>query len=803
MKSEEPDDRLQPMSKFKSKVTLRRQAISKGLILPNLVEEYSKSRLIVILYIVVAFFTYQGINQVVIRYNTKAEDPLVLKIRTNVEEQTKIQVQQNSMQDEQQAPDPQANSRQTRGALRMLNTDSTTQSTDTTSGTDSNSNTANDANTTSTDTNTSANNGNTNSTDNGSTGNDTSTTNETEVRQGNIITDDDFVLTMSDWIFIITGGLMIVNLICISFGNSPQFNFKFLIFLALLCSTAILGGQVYLIFTGEVQIKMLICTSMFFLCSFIATFTSDNFISSAYIFSNFNADRSFVFEEYTYQRMFGRVSIFWGMRFGKYKRFQKQYNVKQEFPDPDSQGKEAILPPEDSPFGDKYLSNKLESMRDIDEVSQITRPNSPSQSSRSIWNKSKSFNFFDDSKHFKADYERIYRFYKRNDIEHSLLIRKAEQIPLVLPKYTEKTAFARFLRIFKPFRRYKRRLFQKYPFYYPSRILIAVIVQLFIQVEVLIEMISTLTKSFNKDLTWVNFVTVSLQSTVKDIYRASSISLSIVTVLYVLIVIFTTIKTFMGFQMIALDFRLNGYDHAIDHHSIWLTVKFLQSYLGNAMFSTGPFLFIYYLFFWCLFSATFWEYIWSIRRYWLTIVAVFFFSFLLDIVLSMVISNGRYFKSRKCMQVLDIIKIFLGFYSGLFTGFMRFLLSFLFMNVSLFRVDKTGIPNWIYQIINIDIINKPYLAMVKLYHTHNNPIKLNFVNMLLDHCLKLRVKAQAKAPEQDSQQIKLISDDPNKMSPEKRKRFLRAAYRWQLFALMARNPLILEFRKEDRHGEHH
>lgn len=738
MDPEIEDKRLDPMSDFKKRLIKRRKAISKGLIVPNFVDEYTKSKMILVFFFVVAFFNYKRIDSLILRYNLKEEDPLVQKIRNNIEQQNKIQVQENS------------------SSNRILDErflqDSSNQ------------------------------------------------------QNHEVISDGDFMLTDADKVNIVTTGLMIINLICICFGNSPQFNVKCLIILAMLCSFIIFAGQIFLIIKEMFDANMFIASLFLLIGSVIAVFTSDQFYPGALYFSNFNADRAFVYNEYVFQRLFGRVSLFWGMRFGKYKKYSKHIFVKQEFPDgylkndkPNSDSKD-----NDQFEGDKYLSNKLESMRDIDTVSQITRPTSPSRSNRSIWEGDKSFNLTE-SHHYKMDYEKLYKFYQKNDIKHSFIIKKKEQILLKLPKYMEKRFIYRMTSLFKSFGIYKRRLFQKYPFYFPTKIIIAVTLQIFIQVEILIIMINNLIKSFNRDLTWVNFVSNSLKVKVEDLYRSSTISLSIVTLFFIIISIFSTTKTFMAFKMSTLDYRLNGYDHLIDHHSIWYTVKFLQGYLGNAIFATGPFLMIYFLFFWCMFSLTFWQWIFNIRGLWLPIVAVFFTSFILDLIVSHFLSNGRYFKSRKCIQFLDILKIFLGFYSGLFTGFMRFLLSFLFLNMSLFRVDKAGIPNWIYQIVNIDIINKPYISVTKLYHTHNNPIKMIFVNLLIDHCMKIREKQTKQVIEekQGSELEILDPEDSSKMSPERKKQFLKIAYRWQLFAMMARNTLILEFRKEDRHGDHH
>lgn len=792
MQGEEVDDRLDPIKDFKERLVLRRQAITKGLLVPNFVEEYTKSTVVVMLFIVMAFFNYKALDNLILRYNTDTEDPLVTQIRNNLAEEDKIRAQEASNQPKSSALPNSTYGSPSDPQLRILVERLLNQTTD-----DQQSNTQSGADSTDTNTSSNGNTQNTGSTQNGDGTSDTSTSITQD--QHEVIREGEFQMEMRDWVNIVTGGLLLICLVCICFGNAPQFNFTFLMFLGLLCSTVIMGGQGYLVFLGTYELKEVIASVMFFFTNIIATFTSDDFNPSSLIFSNFNADRAFIYSEYAYQRLFGRVSIFWGMRFGKYQRFKEHFQVKAEFEDPSDDP-----PPETGAKGDKYLSNKLESMRDVDAVSQITRPASPMQSNRSIWRKDQSFNLHDQrGPEYRVNVKKIYAFYKKNGIKHSFLLRKKEQIKLTLSKYMEKKLIHRFLLLFKPFRIYKKRLLQKYPFYYPTRILIAVLIQIFIQTEVFINLISLIQKSFAYDISWVNRATGMIKSTTEDLYRSATISLCIVAAFFLFIVLFSTIKTFMAFKMTTLDFRLNGYDHYVDHHSVWFTVKFMQTYLGNAIFSTGPFLFVYFIFFWCLFSLSFWQWVWSQRRFWLTIVSVFFISFILDLIVSYLLSNGRYFKSRKCIQFLDLLKIFLGFYSGLFTGFMRFLLSFLFLNISLFRVDKTGIPNWLYQIINIDIINKPYICMVKLYHVTNNPIKMNFVNLLIDHCMKMRLKDGPAPKAEDSETVKFDVEQRGRMSPEKKKRFLRAAYRWQLFALMARNPLILEFRKENRHAEHH
>jgi hypothetical protein len=169
----------------------------------------------------------------------------------------------------------------------------------------------------------------------------------------------------------------------------------------------------------------------------------------------------------------------------------------------------------------------------------------------------------------------------------------------------------------------------------------------------------------------------------------------------------------------------------------------------------------------------------------------------------------------------------IGFYSGIFTGFMRFFISVLFINITMFRVDKTGLPKWVYDVANLDLVNRAYNAFLKLYHTHNNPIILAFIGTIMDNVLEKRkresidkknnkIKAKREVHRiSDSQRRNKGSEESFRrevghesnmkpLFPEKsllvgnmlkrRKRFLKVAYRWQYYAFLVRNPALWEFK---------
>lgn len=440
-----------PLQEFKEKLKKRRKGIDKLLLLPNFVEEYTKNKFVLIFFVITAYFLYLNLNVLRINYYTPPEDPLVTKIRENVKTENKIAVQEASMNNkifEISSSNSMSSQRilsleffnqnnrfSTLNQIKELNfyernnkskTDNEIQSEIGISRlkhakqvlrhlteigfhlftnksekikntnhqnelqerilqdqTETNNNN-NDTN----QTDTTQNNSNSNNFDN--TNNETNQQND-ESDSHEIEKPHFYTLTTRDYVDIICFFLLCFSFILISLGNSPQLNISCLMYFNLFLTIAFFGAQAYLLPLNLYNSKILFSSLGFVISSFFAAVTADRFNSSNLIFSNFNADRAFIFREYVYQRLFGRISIFWGMRFGKYQKFEKFFDVQKEFDPKDddttdnknlNQNKKSMVKKNrdiDQQWGNegnKYLSNKLESFSDIDGRSQVTRPNS-------------------------------------------------------------------------------------------------------------------------------------------------------------------------------------------------------------------------------------------------------------------------------------------------------------------------------------------------------------------------------------------------------------------------------------------
>ncbi len=60
----------------------------------------------------------------------------------------------------------------------------------------------------------------------------------------------------------------------------------------------------------------------------------------------------------------------------------------------------------------------------------------------------------------------------------------------------------------------------------------------------------------------------------------------------------------------------------------------------------------------------------------------------------------------------------------------RIIMGFVAGIIALTRIDQPILPDWIIKTLYIDAANKSYLAVVLMYHYHNNPIAITFSRLL-------------------------------------------------------------------------
>ena len=796
---------------FDQKINHRRKGLSKFLVLPNLVDEYTKSPLISILFFVLVYKVYLEVNQILV-YNIVIPAPPVLDQLSKIWNEGIIQFQKpetsnDSSSIENQDTDQPPEKRKLHETPRLLQDVQDSFSNKQTQNSDS--------------------------------GNSDSSDSEEKDQH------------MYQLFFYFCALILGFVLFCLIFGNSPQFKCHWVLALIFLISLMLTGMQLYFSTLNLWDFKIIISVPCFAMTAFLAIITRDSIGQKGWFISSFHANRAYVYNEYCFQRLFQRPSIMWGMRFERYSRFEKYFDVQVEFPDTSNESSpsnkyvthdtehKGIKEPEESK---KSLDSKKHDLslgglyhrkrftvfqnRGFVKLQKVIFSKSEMKQLKTDWLDS-GMKF--SSSLFKIEYQKLYDFYQANGIDHSLAISQDEKLKTKRTNPNNNTMIRNMIETLLPFSFYKRRLFVNYPLYFPSKLLICLFLQFFVQSEMVFQLIQMYVQATNKDINWIKSIPDIIDTSLDFLFLSARISFIAVIVLFIVIAIYSVYRMLRSFMVSVFNMRLNGMDLIIGRSHIWPSTLFIQYYIGNITFSSFPFLLAFFVFFFCVSNPFFWWFVWTQRSVWLAPVLVFFFEVVLDAVLKKLTDYGFHFRNRVLIRVFDIFKMVLGFYSGLLLGFVRFFISLLFINITMFRVDKTGIPKWIYNIFNLDLVNNTYHGFLRLYHTHNNPIVLAFVGTLMDNVIQarkhgrsregvrlLKKKLTENSENQTTAENNLLSEEylrddrepnlkdtigKNDNSIEKpfllkdKHRYLKVAYKWQYYAFLVRNSKLWEFRK--------
>lgn len=806
------------IKEFDRKLRRRKKGISRWLIFPNFVDEFTKSTVIMILFYVFLYHIYLKVRSISISSKRDTTNPIVEKIKQYLNEPVELVGSSVGLTETGGEDDPfeenPNNVEISRQIKRLLQTNITPRHGSLAQGI-----------------------------------NRILQTDDSEEFSGEKEALDVKTLVLRAFVYI-SVVVIVMMMFFLFFGNTPQFACSLLMILIFGCTMVILILQFYAIPFDFFDFKIFTTSCMMIIAGFISSITKDR-VSSGYCISSFHANRAFVYEEYCFQRMFGRASILWGMRFGKYPSFADRFIVKREFIgeaeqkyEHSNQEKEPLIKPtasgvqkpsEKDQVEPKSQKSQSKFAKKLAEISIFKKYNQVEFKEKLFMRTNQEDDpdrwwipeiEFDDSI-FEIDYKPIYDFYKKNKINHSWIIKKSDHVRVPEFNFNKTPTWKKTFELVVPFSHFKRQLFIRYPYYFPAKLMIGLYIQVIIQVEIVYLLILFYNDALNQKIKLVVAFATLVKIPLDDIFRSVRVSFVIIIVLFILISLYATIRMLMSFKVTVMNMRLNGIDSVVSASTIWSSTSFIQSYLGNITFSSFPFLFIFFVLFACITSVTFWRIFWSLKSFWIVPFSVFLFELIFDLVFKQLTKSGFFFKKRKLIRAIDMIKMFLGFYSAIFTGFLRFFISVLCINITMFRVDKTGLPKWIYDKINVDSVNKAYNGLVRLYHTHNNPLVLAFVGVIMDQVTRKRAENAAglqgpkKVTDEQSQmkqsafktgENSLISKDADeemaKNSEEekpivdenmlltKREKFLKVAYRWQYYAMLVRNPKFLRYVKK-------
>lgn len=278
-----------------------------------------------------------------------------------------------------------------------------------------------------------------------------------------------------------------------------------------------------------------------------------------------------------------------------------------------------------------------------------------------------------------------------------------------------------------------------------------------------------------------SFVTPdTIDDVIVKIRQSFLIAFGIITTLFILIFIFINVSVVTKFKNMVIEMRRGIYQFDIKSHDSYDSLNMIGGFIANTIFS-------FYVFF--VFMAIiitpfcfkeFYIILWGLRDYWLNKVILMMVNIVIHMVLGKIMTDGTHFRFRCCYQFYEFYKIVTGFIISFITGLIRYLILIVILVISLFRVDSSVVPIWVSRLFffNLDFVNRRYFGFLKCYHAHNHPIV---------HTVGMLFKAKQFTNQNDS------NEDEEVLTPKQR----QIAFKWQLCALLVRNPSLVDFRKHN------
>ena len=99
---------------------------------------------------------------------------------------------------------------------------------------------------------------------------------------------------------------------------------------------------------------------------------------------------------------------------------------------------------------------------------------------------------------------------------------------------------------------------------------------------------------------------------------------------------------------------------------------------------------------------------------------------LVMLIVQKVCITNKYIRFPRLFGYLELYLLFTNMYVGFITAFMRLIMLILVLILAIFRIDQTAVPQWVYNLSNMDTINNAFLGTVYMYHCHNHPINVTF-----------------------------------------------------------------------------
>ena len=140
---------------------------------------------------------------------------------------------------------------------------------------------------------------------------------------------------------------------------------------------------------------------------------------------------------------------------------------------------------------------------------------------------------------------------------------------------------------------------------------------------------------------------------------------------------------------------------------------------------------IFMLIFTVLYHPLFWLLIYE--NIWVVAVVIIWalVDFLLDFIAKKVLYIEEVmYRYRLLGQIYEIYKFVSGLIAGIAVEFGRIIYAILALLVSIIRLNRAMVPDWIYKVVALDEQYKAYISMLGVYEAYNNPVANTFIHLM-------------------------------------------------------------------------
>ena len=194
-----------------------------------------------------------------------------------------------------------------------------------------------------------------------------------------------------------------------------------------------------------------------------------------------------------------------------------------------------------------------------------------------------------------------------------------------------------------------------------------------------------------------------------------------------------------NFKTRVLLLRKNQPDFDRKNAGLPASLSFIGSFVSNSLLSFLLVEFFLSVILAILFTPLFWSFVslYMTMALLIMIIMMIVKKLVIMIVKKLCLSD-KYVRFPRLFGYFEFYLLFTNMYAGFITAFMRFIMLFIVLLLAIFRIDQSAIPQWVYNLLNIDAINNSYLGLIYMYHCHNHPLSVSFKVLLESFAKKIR-----------------------------------------------------------------